>query len=104
MKPKTRNLVDGSQVLRQWQLLLELRKGPRSKYELADVLGASDRTVYRDILTLEAAGFPLIATEGQRPVLWSLASMRAWPRNEPYPVRPFREPESGREDPVLRDG
>ena len=82
----SRPVVRGSQAVRQWQLLVELRRGPRTLEQLAAVLGASQRTVYRDIVGLEAVPFPIVRTEGSAGVVWSVGCMRSWPRNEPTPI------------------
>ena len=49
------------QALRHWKILLRLeeyRYGLTPK-ELAEEFGVSDRTIYRDLLTLQSAGFPI---------------------------------------------
>lgn len=91
MTGRTKPRTIGAQMLRQWQLVIELRQGPRTKYALAAALGACHRTIYRDLLTLEAIGFPVIRSGGEvgDPALWSIGSMREWPRNAACPVQPF---------------
>lgn len=52
-----------AQIVRQWSLLQELQASPRTVPELADRLGATTRTVYRDLEVLQAlpVPFPLLA-------------------------------------------
>lgn len=48
-------------MTREWRLLRELEAAPagRTYVELARTLGAAPRTVYRDLDTLQRAGFPI---------------------------------------------
>ena len=53
-------MARGNQVIRQWRLICSLEAGPgRTVSELARELDCSERTVWRDLQYLEAAGFPL---------------------------------------------
>lgn len=64
------------QLARQWALLRELQGAPdgRSYTELARALHAAPRTVYRDLETLRAAGFPLSRAAPHGKPVWRLAS------------------------------
>lgn len=83
-----RPMVRGSQFLRQWQLLLRLRRGPCVLPTLARHVGASERTVRRDLALLTAAGLPISAShDAVKGKFWCVRSMPEWPRNEVLPVR-----------------
>lgn len=63
-------MTESVQLLRQWQLLQRLsdeREGVLLS-QLADELSASDRTIRRDLSVLQAAGFPLLESRGERGV------------------------------------
>jgi predicted DNA-binding transcriptional regulator YafY len=50
------------QVVRQWEILIHLGRGPATLAELATSVGdggVTTRTIRRDFEALEAAGFPL---------------------------------------------
>lgn len=64
----------GDQLVRQWKMLqmIENRPGVTISY-LAQKLGVSTRTVYRDLLALDEAGFPLLSQKRDgRQVGWRL--------------------------------
>ncbi|MBI5443118.1 MAG: transcriptional regulator [Deltaproteobacteria bacterium] len=74
------------QLIRQWILLQELsaaRRG-RSLSELARAAEVTARTVRRDLLSLESAGFPLERVGGDRPVRFRLRP------SHPLPQVPLR--------------
>ena len=54
-------MARNAQVVRQWRLLRHLSKNPRGcqAEELARVLRAPLRSIYRDLRALEDAGFPI---------------------------------------------
>jgi predicted DNA-binding transcriptional regulator YafY len=60
------------QLQRTWKLLATIDGAPRGATvgELARHLGVSVRTVYRDLLALGAAGFPLYSERVAREVSW----------------------------------
>jgi predicted DNA-binding transcriptional regulator YafY len=50
----------GDQIIRQWRLITLLESRPeRTVADLARELGCSERTIWRDLQDVEAAGFPL---------------------------------------------
>ncbi len=62
----------GDQFTRQWKILLSLleRKTGLTVQGLAEELGASIRTVYRDLEVLDRAGVPLVQEREGRNVRW----------------------------------
>jgi predicted DNA-binding transcriptional regulator YafY len=52
------------QVLRQWRLLQLLATGRRTAPEIANELGVTIRTVYRDLGVLQEAYFPVCNERG----------------------------------------
>lgn len=97
-------LPRANMLLRQWRLLVKLRRGWWTLEEMAEELGVTTRTIRRDLAVLETVPFPIVQTEpgdvpaglvkGRRSVsefkdkrMWSVAQMDTWPRNEAMPVR-----------------
>jgi predicted DNA-binding transcriptional regulator YafY len=67
-------MARGDQLGRQWkiiQTLITLKKG-RSAAELATDLDIHPRTVYRDLVALQVAGFPIYTERDDGKNLWSL--------------------------------
>jgi predicted DNA-binding transcriptional regulator YafY len=64
----------GTQLARQWKIirLLEARTRGVGCVEMAEELEVSVRTVYRDLVALQEAGFPLITEKDGKNVLWML--------------------------------
>jgi predicted DNA-binding transcriptional regulator YafY len=77
----------GALVVRQWRLLVLLRRGPHTIPQLARELGVAERTVFRDLNALESVPFPLLR-DGLQSV--TLAAMPEWPRRETTPVQEIR--------------
>ncbi len=69
-----RETARASQLTREWRLLRELQRVPegRTYRELARALGAAPRTVYRDLRTLQDAGFPLRRARVQLKSVWRI--------------------------------
>ena len=63
-------MSESAQLLRQWKLLQRLSDECEGVLlsQLAADLGASDRTIRRDLSVLQTAGFPLSETRGERGV------------------------------------
>lgn len=82
----------GSILLRQWNLLLMLRRGPKTVIELADALGVCERTIVRDLEVLQGVPFPLTAEQERvwKHAKWTLSGMPEWPRNSVAPVQELR--------------
>ncbi|MBW1838022.1 MAG: transcriptional regulator [Deltaproteobacteria bacterium] len=62
----------GDQLSRQWRILrqIEASKSGRTAAEIADLVGVSLRTAYRDLDDLQLAGFPLYAEKRKNSNLW----------------------------------
>ena len=76
----------GSQVIRQWNLLQRLQtslNGVRIS-DFADEMEVSERSVYRDLEVLQAAGFPLVNDDFAGERRWCLYESRR--RSGPLPV------------------
>lgn len=107
MRPRVRWTTRCNPFVRQWQLIVLLRRAPRTLPELATLLGCCQRTVRRDLYALQAVPLPITsrytANEGSDPHpntgrpkqdtggpalnLWAIGETPEWPRNEPVPVR-----------------
>jgi predicted DNA-binding transcriptional regulator YafY len=64
----------GAQLVRQWKIinLLETRKQGCTAQELAQLLDANIRSVYRDLDALQDAGFPLYSEREEGQYFWRL--------------------------------
>ena len=69
-RPPERHL----QLIRQWQILMELMRNPNGRHygELAKSLRVTPRTIYRDLHTLERAGFPVVQSRIGGKEVWKL--------------------------------
>jgi predicted DNA-binding transcriptional regulator YafY len=96
--------------VRQWRLLVLLRRGPKSLKQLSRALDCHERTVRRDLYALQAAGLPITsrfaANEGTdpsplkdrpwrgfgepEPNAWFICGMAEWPNDEVLPVDELR--------------
>lgn len=67
-------MARGDQLARQWMLIqiLSSSRNGCTAAELADGLGCSYRTVYRDLTALQIAGFPIYVERIDGQHLWSL--------------------------------
>jgi predicted DNA-binding transcriptional regulator YafY len=67
-------MARGDQLARQWRLIETLISscGGKSVAELADEIDCHQRTVYRDLDALQAAGFPLYTERSDGKSLWSI--------------------------------
>jgi predicted DNA-binding transcriptional regulator YafY len=83
--PLTRELSRCNALLRQWRVLVAVRRGGRTVQALAEYLGCTQRTVYRDLRVLQRAGFPLY-TVGHHPTYWRLHPFSGWPAGEIAPI------------------
>jgi predicted DNA-binding transcriptional regulator YafY len=78
-------------VVRQWRLLVLLRRGPQTIEQIARALSVCHRTVYRDLDALAAVPFPIERRiNGARHEQTALLAMPEWPRNEATPTQDFR--------------
>jgi predicted DNA-binding transcriptional regulator YafY len=57
--PRARYSDRCSQIIRQWRLLVLLRRAPRTLSELAKLLDCHQRTVRRDLYALQAVPLPI---------------------------------------------
>ena len=83
-------MARGDQLGRQWkiiQTLITLKKG-RSAAELATDLDIHPRTVYRDLVALQVAGFPIYTEREDGKNLWSL--LDTVKHHIPSPLQPHR--------------
>ncbi|MBN2494341.1 MAG: YafY family transcriptional regulator [Deltaproteobacteria bacterium] len=67
--------VRGEQIVRQWRIIqILLRRGAKgvTAPELAQELKASLRSIYRDLETLQKAGFPLYSERSNQRSYWKL--------------------------------
>ncbi len=78
--------------MRQWRLIILLRRRAWTIEELAEELDVCCRTIYRDLDALQMVPFPITTTERNKHQRgrWSLGPMVEWPRNEAAPVRELR--------------
>jgi predicted DNA-binding transcriptional regulator YafY len=75
-----RYIERNKQVIRQWELLRALEEAPRTRPELAALLGTTVRTVHRDLDALQAARFPLYSERhDDGHVRWHLLGTRPAP-------------------------
>ena len=85
--------------IRQWKLLVLLRRRPYTLQDLASEFAVSTRTIRRDLLLLESAGLPVCrvtkAKETEQGALWRIESTRAWPRDSATPVAPLESQNKG---------
>ena len=69
--PRFRWAARGNPFVRQWKLIVLLRRAPRTLAELAQLLGCHQRTIRRDLYALQAVPLPITsryaANEGTRP-------------------------------------
>ncbi|MDF1566011.1 MAG: HTH domain-containing protein [Deltaproteobacteria bacterium] len=67
----------GDQFTRQWKILLTLleKKSGQTVQDLAELLGVSVRTVYRDLEVLDRAGVPLVQEREGRNVRWRVMNL-----------------------------
>jgi hypothetical protein len=83
----------GGQFVRQWQILVLLRRRAYTLSMLAAKLGVCQRTVRRDIYLLERVPFPIYRVKGQEigdPTYWKIGPIPAWSRSEESPSRELR--------------
>ena len=99
VRPRTRYGVRGSQFVRQWRLVLLLRRGQQTLADLSRELDCSQRTVRRDLAVLESIPLPITSWRGNNEggidaggtVYWALDAMPEWPRRAVAPVRQLDE-------------
>lgn len=103
--PATRYGPRASQFVRMWKLLVLLRGGPRTLQSLAASVGASHRTVRRDLEALDSVGLPIgkfcAATDEEwlpnMSPLWYVGELAEWPKWQATPTEMLRRsPKSGR--------
>jgi hypothetical protein len=99
--PRSRYSDRCSQIIRQWRLLVLLRRAPRTLSELARLLDCHQRTVRRDLYALQAVPLPIgskypagegvdpcpiTGRHGDRENVWAIGVMEAWPRTDEVPT------------------
>jgi len=85
-------MARGDQLGRQWkiiQTLITLKKG-KSAAELATDLDIHPRTVYRDLVALQVAGFPIYTERGEGGWQEPLVPARHGQTPHPSPLQPHR--------------
>jgi hypothetical protein len=89
----SRPLPRANQVLRQWRLLVLLRRDWWTLKQMAAQLGCCTRTVRRDLAVLETVPFPIqqrrevddIGCDAE--ARYTVGTMVEWPRRESCPLR-----------------
>jgi DNA-binding IclR family transcriptional regulator len=66
----------GRALLRTFEVLTRLVAGPCDVADIARTLGVCRRTIHRDIVVLQAAGFPLVRVEVRGASQWTCLSSR----------------------------
>lgn len=68
----------GRQMIREWTIVRALsdRRG-HTVCELADLVGARARTIYRDLELLQSAGFPLVDERIDGEKRWRMLNWRS---------------------------
>ncbi len=87
--PLGRELARGNPFLRQWRILVLLRRSRRTLEELAAEAGCSTRTTRRDLEVLQAAGLPIYTERGEELgalLYWRVHPFSQWPAGELTPV------------------
>lgn len=78
------------QIVRQWRILIALRRRAYTLHMLAAKCGVTHRTIRRDLECLQEAGFPIYDVRGREMgdcVYWKFAGdSKVWPREEVAPV------------------
>lgn len=74
-------------LVRQWRLLILLRRRPRTIRELSTLLQVCERTARRDLYALGQV-FPLSQVDEAGP--WRLGELAEWPRRETLPTQELR--------------
>lgn len=73
-------------LVRQWRILILLRRRQRTIRELAALLHVCERTARRDLYALSRV-FPLTRASADDSGPWMLAEMAEWPRGETVPTK-----------------
>lgn len=78
-------MARGDQLERQWMIIQTLitSKAGKTAKSLADALGCTTRTIYRDLEALQRAGFPVTAVTHDGRSLWSI--IESYRSNIPIP-------------------
>lgn len=83
--------------MRMWRVAVLLRRRPRTLTDLAHMVGASTRTIRRDLDVLQAAGLPIWTVSREEDAsdsglrsLWAIGDMPEWPKGEPSPLQELR--------------
>lgn len=93
MTVRARYAARCNQFIRQWKLLVILRRGWWTLDQLADQLDCSTRTIRRDLVALQTVPLPIVERRNEdeqgldEPALWSVGAIDAWPRREATPVK-----------------
>jgi len=92
-----RDLDRGNAFIRQWRVIVLLRRGARTIPDLARILGCSERTVRRDLYALQAVPLPIeslrpmtedgVYLPNREPNVWRMRPCEHWPRGETLPTR-----------------
>jgi hypothetical protein len=76
----------GAQFVRQWRLLVSLRRGPKTLTALSGELDCCERTVRRDLEVLQAVSLPIVSERtGDDGTKWGVLEMLAWPFDSVVP-------------------
>src|SRR5262245_52433831 len=79
--------------VRMWRIVLLLRAKPHTLEQLAQALGAAERTIRRDLVALQRIPLPIEARYPTRAGVraadkseWFIKEMPEWPSRSPVPV------------------
>ena len=78
--------MGGDQLSRQWRILrqIEVSQNGLTAAEIAERVGISQRTAYRDLDDLQLAGFPLYAEKGEKGNRWKFVDTYTFKVPQPF--------------------
>lgn len=82
-----RDLPRGNAFLRQWRILVMLRRHRQTLDQLAKACGCTTRSIRRDLDVLLEAGFPIHDVRIDGVSYWKVLSIAGWPRGETTPTQ-----------------
>lgn len=88
-KPFTRYGPRCSQFVRQWKVLVLLRRRPHTLSMLSRVLECSERTIRRDLQVLESVPMPIYTVGGYEwgdSKYYKIGPLQTWPKGSEAPI------------------